>query len=106
MYEALWGAAFLLVIGKISHSIGDLTYIQTMDTLRLKWWMAGFLNTVGAITAIHTSGIVFGLIGFAFEYWGASVVLHQPKLGLLRIGVGATIIILGRPVWQAIKEIW
>ena len=106
MYEALWGAIFLLVIGKISHAIADYSVLIEGELRRLDWWVSAFLNVVGVIVAVYTAGPIFGLLGFGLEYWGASIFFEYPESGLVLIGLGAGIVVVGRPAWQGLKELW
>jgi len=59
MYEALWGAIFLLVIGKVSHAIADDSILIEGDLLRWDWWVSAFLNVIGVIVAVYTAGPIF-----------------------------------------------
>lgn len=106
MAEALIGAIILFVIGAAAQDLATFDAVFDMNPQQLVFWGAVLINGIGLLTSIYFSGILFGPVGFYFESIGASMLLNAQNAGLGWLAIGAATIILGRPTWQALKELF
>ena len=100
IYEGIWGAVWIFTLSYVARHLepeAGVPLLAQVSALNV------ILNLVGVASAWAIAG-PFGILGFAFEYWGASVFLDEPSRGLAIMGLGAGVIVFGRPIWSWVKE--
>ncbi len=100
VYEGIWGAVFIFTLTNVARHLDPEAGVPLLAQASA---LNVVLNLVGVASAWAIAGPV-GVLGFVFEYWGANVFIEDPTRGLAIMGLGAGVIVFGRPLWSWVKE--